>query len=166
MRRKLILGVLFFGTEVVFSARWLKRSISTVFFETEVVFLARWCQTVAFSDRFSSNGRAGPVLSQKWLVLSHLFLNSLIYKPFWDWPISEIDQSWPILVFTKEWTQILNELWTPSPPRPDGKKVHQMDAREQAVSLIRVIWNIFEAQWKCRNKILHWDESKTWLGKS
>ena len=27
--------------------------------------------------------------------------------------------------------------------------------------MIRVLWDIFEAQWKCRNDILHGDESQT-----
>lgn len=61
----------------------------------------------------------------------------------------------------KEWTQILNEQWTPMPPGPDGKKVHQKDAFEQTVPLICVLWNIFEAQWKKRNEILHGDDSRT-----
>ena len=62
----------------------------------------------------------------------------------------------------KEWTQILNEHWTPAPPRPDGKIVHQKDALEQTVSPVCVIWNIFEAQWKYdKNEILHGDNSKT-----
>lgn len=60
----------------------------------------------------------------------------------------------------KEWTRILNEHWTPAPPRPDGKKNHQKDSLEQTVSLIRVLWDIFETQWKCRNDILHGDESR------
>ena len=45
-------NVVFFGTEVVFSARCYERSISVVFFGTEVVFLARWWQNGRFLGRF------------------------------------------------------------------------------------------------------------------
>eukprot|EP00956_Cyclotella_meneghiniana_P028246 scaffold65096_cov24-Cyclotella_meneghiniana.AAC.6 len=61
----------------------------------------------------------------------------------------------------KEWTRALNDRWTPAPPTEDGKKVHQKDALEQTVCLQRVLWEIFEAQWSCRNDILHGKESKT-----
>ena len=57
--------------------------------------------------------------------------------------------------------RIPNEQWTPAPLRPDGKKNHQKNLLEQTVSMIRVVWDIFEAQWKCRNDILHGDESPT-----
>jgi hypothetical protein len=51
----------------------------------------------------------------------------------------------------KEWTRALNDRWTPAPPTEDGKKVHQKDALEQTVCLQKVLWEIFEAQWACRN---------------
>eukprot|EP00956_Cyclotella_meneghiniana_P019748 scaffold34268_cov43-Cyclotella_meneghiniana.AAC.7 len=54
----------------------------------------------------------------------------------------------------KEWTRALNDRWTPAPPTPDGKKVHQKDALEQTVCQ-RALWEIFKAQWSCRNDILH-----------
>ena len=56
----------------------------------------------------------------------------------------------------KEWTRALNDRWTPAPPTEDGKKVHQKDALEQTVCLQRVLWDIFEAQWKCRNASSRW----------
>ena len=60
----------------------------------------------------------------------------------------------------KEWTRILNEMWRPAPPDREGRKVRQKDAMEQTVSLLRALWDIFEAQWTCRNDILHGKESR------
>ena len=59
-----------------------------------------------------------------------------------------------------EWTRILNKMWRPAPPDQEGKRVRQKDALEQTVSLLRALWDIFEAQWTCRNDILHGKESK------
>ena len=47
------------------------------------------------------------------------------------------------------------------PPDREGKKVHQKDALVQTVSLLQVSWDIFEAQWKFRNEILHAKDRKT-----
>ena len=58
-----------------------------------------------------------------------------------------------------EWTKALNEVWTPPDTDNDGKKIHKKDPLEQSVCLLRALWDIFEAQWACRNDILHGKES-------
>jgi hypothetical protein len=39
------------------------------------------------------------------------------------------------------------------------KKEKQKDPLEQSIVLVQSVWNIFEAQWKCRNDILHSNDS-------
>ena len=58
-----------------------------------------------------------------------------------------------------EWTKALNEVWTPPDTDSDGKRIHKKDPLEQSVCLLWALWDIFEAQWACRNKILHGKES-------
>eukprot|EP00956_Cyclotella_meneghiniana_P019828 scaffold34484_cov39-Cyclotella_meneghiniana.AAC.4 len=58
-----------------------------------------------------------------------------------------------------EWTKALNEVWTPPDIDSEGKKIHKKDPLEQSVCLLRALWDIFEAQWACRNDILHGKES-------
>eukprot|EP00956_Cyclotella_meneghiniana_P004884 scaffold6044_cov63-Cyclotella_meneghiniana.AAC.1 len=58
-----------------------------------------------------------------------------------------------------EWTRALNEVWTPPDIDSEGKKIHKKDPLEQSVCLLKALWDIFEAQWACRNDILHGKES-------
>ena len=58
-----------------------------------------------------------------------------------------------------EWTKALNKVWTPPDTDSEGKKIHKKDPLEQSVCLLRALWDIFEAQWACRNDILHGKES-------
>eukprot|EP00956_Cyclotella_meneghiniana_P031780 scaffold84717_cov25-Cyclotella_meneghiniana.AAC.2 len=58
-----------------------------------------------------------------------------------------------------DWTRALNEVRTPPDIDSEGKKIHKKDPLEQSVCLLRALWDIFEAQWACRNEILHGKES-------
>ena len=59
-----------------------------------------------------------------------------------------------------DWLQLLRNTWVPPATSPDGKmRERRKDPLEQATVLIRGVWGIFEAQWKCRNNILHCHEN-------
>jgi hypothetical protein len=60
-----------------------------------------------------------------------------------------------------DWLQLLRDKWVkPKPPVDGEKKTRRKDPMEQSVYLIQCAWNIFEAQWQCRNDILHSNDSE------
>jgi hypothetical protein len=59
-----------------------------------------------------------------------------------------------------DWLQLLRDKWVKPQVSDDGKqKEKRKDPLEQSVVLVQSVWNIFEAQWKCRNNILHSNDS-------
>jgi hypothetical protein len=59
-----------------------------------------------------------------------------------------------------DWLHLLRDKWVKPRVSDDGKKKEkQKDPLEQSIVLVQSVWNIFEAQWKCRNDILHSNHS-------
>jgi hypothetical protein len=59
-----------------------------------------------------------------------------------------------------DWLHLLRNKWVEPKVSDDGKKKEKRkDPLEQLVVLIKCVWDIFEAQWKCRNDILHSNDS-------
>jgi hypothetical protein len=59
-----------------------------------------------------------------------------------------------------DWLHLLRDKWVKPKISDDGKKKEKRkDPLEQSVVLVQSVWNIFEAQWKCRNDILHSNDS-------
>jgi len=60
-----------------------------------------------------------------------------------------------------DWLLLLRDKWIkPKTPAEGEKKIRRRDPLEQSVLLIQSVWNIFEAQWQCRNEILHSNDSE------
>jgi hypothetical protein len=60
-----------------------------------------------------------------------------------------------------DWLHLLRDKWVKPPQSSDGKtKVKRRDPLQQSVLLVQSVWEIFEAQWACRNSILHSNESE------
>jgi hypothetical protein len=60
-----------------------------------------------------------------------------------------------------DWLHLLRNTWVKPKVSPDGKtKERRKDPLEQSVLLVQSVWNIFEAQWTCRNSILHSNDSE------
>ena len=60
-----------------------------------------------------------------------------------------------------DWIKLLRDTWIPPPEPPPGeKKQRRKEPLEQSVTMIRGVWNIFEAIWECRNNILHSKDSQ------
>ena len=59
-----------------------------------------------------------------------------------------------------DWLHLLRDKWMKPKISDDGKtKEKRKDPLEQSIVLVQGVWNIFEAQWKCRNNILHSNDS-------
>jgi len=59
-----------------------------------------------------------------------------------------------------DWLHLLRDKWVKPRVSEDGqKKERRKDPLEQSVVLVKCVWDIFEAQWKCRNDILHSNDS-------
>jgi hypothetical protein len=59
-----------------------------------------------------------------------------------------------------DWLHLLRNKWVKPKASDDGKqKEKRKDPLEQSVVLVKCVWDIFEAQWKCRNDILHSNDS-------
>jgi hypothetical protein len=59
-----------------------------------------------------------------------------------------------------DWLHLLRDKWVKPKVSDNGKqKEKRKDPLEQSVVLVQSLWNIFEAQWKCRNNILHSNDS-------
>jgi hypothetical protein len=59
-----------------------------------------------------------------------------------------------------DWLHLLCNKWVKPKVSDDGKqKEKRKDPLEQSVVLVKCVWDIFEAQWKCRNDILHSNDS-------
>ena len=60
-----------------------------------------------------------------------------------------------------EWIEALSNNWTPPREIHGGGKERKKDPREQSISLVRGLWDIFEDLWMERNNILHSKENET-----
>jgi hypothetical protein len=59
-----------------------------------------------------------------------------------------------------DWLHLLRDKWVKPKVSENGKKKEKRkDPLEQSVVLVKCVWDIFEAQWKCRNDILHSNDS-------
>jgi hypothetical protein len=59
-----------------------------------------------------------------------------------------------------DWLHLLRDKWVKPKVLDNGKKKEKRkDPLEQSVVLVQSVWDIFEAQWKCRNNILHSNDS-------
>jgi hypothetical protein len=55
-----------------------------------------------------------------------------------------------------DWLHLLRNKWVKPKVSDDGKQKEKCkDPLEQSVVLVKCVWDIFEAQWKCRNDTLH-----------
>jgi hypothetical protein len=60
-----------------------------------------------------------------------------------------------------DWLHLLRDKWVKPKVSPDGKsKEKRKDPLEQSVTLVQCAWTSFEAQWACRNSILHSNDSE------
>ena len=60
-----------------------------------------------------------------------------------------------------EWIEALSNSWTQPREMHGGGKERKKDPKEQSISLVRGLWDIFEDLWMERNKILHSKENET-----
>ena len=60
-----------------------------------------------------------------------------------------------------KWIELLRDTWIPPRRDSDRKQLERRkDPIQQATMLVRCAWDLFEAVWECRNRILHSNESK------
>jgi hypothetical protein len=60
-----------------------------------------------------------------------------------------------------DWLHLLRDKWIKPTQSNDGEtKTRRKDPLQQSIMLIQSVWDIFEAQWSCRNSILHSNDSE------
>jgi hypothetical protein len=60
-----------------------------------------------------------------------------------------------------DWLHLLRDKWIkPKQPSDGTAKTKRKDPLQQSIMLIQSVWEIFETQWKCRNSILHSNDSE------